>query len=382
MLFHDLAVQYQNNKDDINKAILAVLNSGIYINGPQVKELEECLRHYVGTDCCISCANGTDALILALMVLGVSAQDAVFVPAFTFFSTAEAVSVLGAIPVFVDVDDTFNMDPHSLLNAVKAVRDEKKWNPKAVIAVDLFGQPADFPAISDICRKEGLYLIEDAAQSFGGKIRDKRACCFADIATTSFFPSKPLGCYGDGGAVFTDNHEWANLIRSLKMHGKGEDKYNNLHIGMNSRLDTIQAAVLLEKLKLFCSFELARMQEIAGLYTNLLSSYVKTPVIKKNYSSAWAQYSILLDNFEERNALQQYLKSRDIPCMVYYPTPLHLQPVYLGKIKEYVSLRGAEDFSRRILSLPMHPYLSDEEVTAVCREIIYFYKNIKKGTDE
>lgn len=378
MLFHDLSVQYQNNKADINKAIQTVLDSGMFINGPQVRELEECLREYVGTDCCISCGNGTDALILALMALEVSTQDAVFVPAFTFFSTAEAVSVLGAMPVFVDVDETLNMNPHSLMNAVKAVYDEKRWIPKAVIAVDLFGQPANFPEISEICRKEGLYLIEDAAQSFGGKIKDKRAGSFADIATTSFFPSKPLGCYGDGGAIFTDNHDWAKLFRSLKVHGKGENKYDNLHIGMNSRLDTIQAAVLLEKMKLFCSFELAQLQESADLYTELLSGYVETPVIKKNYSSAWAQYSILLKDFEEREALRRYLKSREIPSMVYYPRPLHMQPVYLGKIKEYVSLERTEDFSRRILSLPMHPYLSDEEINAVCSEIISFCENRKR----
>ena len=252
MEFRDLKQQYQLHKEQIDKAISGVLDRADFIQGRMVTQLEETLADYVGVKYCITCANGTDALQLALMAWGLGAGDAVFVPDFTFFSSGEAVSAVNAVPVFADVDaDTFNISPQSLEAAVKHVLQNTDLNPRALVAVDLFGQPADFHEIRKIADRYGLLILEDAAQGFGGKIGERRVCSFGDIATTSFFPAKPLGCYGDGGAVFTDNEEWADLIRSCCVHGKGSDKYDNVRIGMNSRLDTIQAAVLLEKLKFF-----------------------------------------------------------------------------------------------------------------------------------
>lgn len=370
MEFRDLKTQYKKNQKRIDEVIRKTVEEGQFIGGKTVRELEENLERYVGTKTCITCANGTDALLLALMCWNVGPGDAVFVPDFTFFSTAEVVSFVGAVPVFVDIDDTFNMDIVSLQEAVEAVEKEGRLTPRAIIAVDLFGQPADYPQIRRIADEHGLKLLEDGAQGFGGEIDGRKACCFGDISTTSFFPAKPLGCYGDGGAIFTDNEEWAALLSSLKVHGKGSEKYDNIRIGMNSRLDTIQAAILLVKLEAFCKYELEVINEKALLYTKQLKGLVQTPLIKEGFLSSWAQYSILLENQERRDGLKRYLTEKGIPSMIYYPKPLHEQEVYKKQgLKQYTSLAGAASISRRVLSLPMHPYLCENEINIVCTEV-------------
>ena len=375
MKFRDLPSQYMHLKEQIDGAVTGVMEKGDFIQGANVKELEQKLSQYVGTESCITCANGTDALLLALMCWNIGSGDAVFVPDFTFFSTAEVVSFVGAVPVFVDVDDTFNMDIASLQEAVKAVEKEGRLTPRAIIAVDLFGQPADYPGIRRIADEHELKLLEDGAQGFGGEIDGRKACSFGDISTTSFFPAKPLGCYGDGGAVFTDNEEWAALLSSLKVHGKGSGKYDNIRIGMNSRLDTIQAAILLVKLEAFCKYELEAVNEKAASYTEQLKGQVQTPLVKEGFLSSWAQYSILLENQERRDGLKQYLAEKEIPSMVYYPKPLHEQEVYKKQgLKQYTSLTDAASISQRILSLPMHPYLEKDDINAICGEIIHYLR--------
>ena len=329
MQFRDLKAQYQALKSEIDQAVSQVITDSNFISGKQVTELEKSLAEYVGVKHCIACANGTDALTLALMAWGVNEGDAVFVPDFTFFSTGEVVSFEGALPVFVDVDkETFNMNPDSLEQAIKKTLAQGKAVPKAVIAVDLFGQPADYGRIRAITDKYGLKLLEDGAQGFGGSLNGKRACSFGDISTTSFFPAKPLGCYGDGGAVFTDDDLAADVIRSIRIHGKGECKYDNVRIGMNSRLDTIQAAVLQVKLKAFEQYELENVNAAAQEYTKLLKDVVKTPVVPEGYYSSWAQYTIQLKNQKVREGLQAYLKENGIPSMVYYPKPMHSQKAF------------------------------------------------------
>lgn len=377
MRFRDLPVQYLCLKDQIDRAVIGVMEKGDFIHGASVTELEQKLSLYVGTKNCVTCANGTDALLLALMCWNIGPGDAVFVPDFTFFSTAEVVSFLGAVPVFVDVDDTFNMDAESLQEAVEAVEKEGKLIPRAIIAVDLFGQPADYPRIRKIADEHGLKLLEDGAQGFGGEIEGKKACSFGDISTTSFFPAKPLGCYGDGGAVFTDNEEWAALLSSLKVHGKGSGKYDNVRIGMNSRLDTLQAAILLVKLEAFCKYELGAVNEKAALYTEQLKAKVQTPLVKDGFLSSWAQYSILLEEQERRDGLKQYLAEKEIPSMVYYPKPLHEQEVYKKQgLKQYTSLIKAASISQRVLSLPMHPYLCVNEIKLICMEICSYVDSL------
>ena len=306
MQFRDLKAQYLALKPQIDRAIFDAVEEGRYISGPQVRELEERLAAYVGVKHCITCANGTDALQLALMAWGVGPGDAVFVPDFTFFSSGEVVSAVGATPVFVDVDEsTFNVDVTKLEEAVVAVRDEGKLVPSVVVSVDLFGLPADYPALKPLCEKYGLKLLEDGAQGFGGAIGEAMACSFGDISTTSFFPAKPLGCYGDGGAVFTDDDEWAALIRSYAVHGKGAFKYDNVRVGMNSRLDTIQAAVLLAKLDTFANEEVAKVNEIARLYDDVLAdSGLALPQVPDGYMSSWAQYTVRLPEGIDRDDLQ------------------------------------------------------------------------------
>lgn len=359
MQFRDLHRQYEALKAEMDEAMLRVAASGAYIMGPQVAELEQQLAAYVGMKHCISCANGTDALWLALRALGLKAGDAVFVPDFTFFSTAEAPAILDLVPVFVDVDArTFNMDAADL---------ERKWQqalnnglrPAAVIAVDLFGRPADYDAIVDFCRSKRLPLIEDGAQGFGGSIRGKRACSFGDIATTSFFPAKPLGCYGDGGALFTNDDRYADLLRSLRVHGKGTDKYDNVRLGLNSRLDTLQAAILQVKLRHFDD-ELKAVNRVAAKYSQLLAGKVQTPVVPEGYTSSWAQYTIQTPN---RDELQARLKADGVPAMVYYPRTMSRQTAFahLGQAPCPV----ADKLSRTVLSLPMHPYMTDEEIETV-----------------
>lgn len=361
MEFRDLKAQYLANQTKIDSAIQKVILGGQFIGGDPVKQLEEKLADYVGVKHCITCANGTDALQLALMAWDIGQGDAVFVPDFTFFSTAEVVPWVQATPVFVDVDkDTYNMCPESLEEAIGAVLQEGKLRPKAVIAVDLFGQPADFPAIRTIADRYGLQLLEDGAQGFGGSIGKRMACSFGDISTTSFFPAKPLGCYGDGGAVFTDNDEWAALVRSYKVHGKGNNKYDNVRIGMNSRLDTLQAAVLLAKFDRFAAEEVAAVNKVATQYTQFLQDIVGTPVIREGFCSSWAQYTIKVKN--HRDDLQRMLAANGIPSMVYYSKPLHEQKAFSDLHRLYCSLDNTVELCQEVLSLPMHPYIQNAEV--------------------
>jgi dTDP-4-amino-4,6-dideoxygalactose transaminase len=375
MQFRDLIKQYNVLKPEMDKAMLDTAASGGYIMGKAVKELETILAEYVGVKHCISCANGTDALNLALKAWNIKEDDAVFVPDFTFFSSAEVVSLERATPVFVDVDaDTYNMDPISLENAIKRTINEKKLKPKVIITVDLFGLPANYPEIRKIANKYKLLILEDGAQGFGGSINGKMACSFGDISTTSFFPAKPLGCYGDGGAVFTDNEEWASIIDSLRVHGKGSFKYDNVRIGVNSRLDTLQAAILKVKFDAFKEYELEKINEAANIYTGKLKGKVKTPIIPKGYYSSWAQYTITLKNKEQRDGLQAYLKDNGIPSMIYYPKPMHEQTAYkyLGYHKG--SSPVSEMLSDCVLSLPLHPYITKEDISLIYNAIFSFQK--------
>lgn len=377
MNFRDLSKQYLVLKNDIDAAMLSVASSSKYIMGPQVKELETQLAEYVGVKHCLTCANGTDALTLALKAWGVGEGDAVFVPDFTFFSSAEVVSLEGATPVFVDVcPDTFNISIESLRSAYDRVVSEGKLRPRVVVAVDLFGLPADYPSLRQFCDEYHLLILEDGAQGFGGSINGRRACSFGDISTTSFFPAKPLGCYGDGGAVFTDNDEWASLIDSYRVHGKGTFKYDNVRIGMNSRLDTLQAAILQVKLRAFADYELDAVNRAAELYTSLLSDVVVTPTIPEGFRSSWAQYTIRLSSREQRDALQQHLKSLDIPSMVYYPTPMHAQTAFANLLPQesFWDCATSSLLSSTVLSLPMHPYLTDSDIRIVSDAILGYLR--------
>lgn len=348
-----------------------VASSAQYIMGPQVKALEEQLAAYVGVKHCLTCANGTDALTLALKAWGIGQGDAVFVPDFTFFASAEVVAIESATPVFVDVDAaTYNIDPMSLETAIEKVESEGILRPRVVIAVDLFGLPADFAAIREIADRHGMLILEDGAQGFGGSIGGKKACSFGDIATTSFFPAKPLGCYGDGGALFTNNDEWAALVASYRVHGKGSNKYDNVRIGLNSRLDTLQAAVLQVKLNVFDE-ELERVNEAARLYTDLLKNSVTTPTIPNGFGSSWAQYTIQLAGSEQRGEVQQALNEARIPSMIYYPHPMHSQTAFKGisnamPYDTYISNKLCET----VLSLPMHPYLTKADIEAVAEVLV------------
>ncbi len=374
MQFRDLQKQYQILKEDIDREVSRVLTAGNFISGSQVAELEEQLADYVGVKHCITCGNGTDALSLALMVWNIGPGDAVFVPDFTFFASGEVVAFEGAVPVFVDVEeDTFNISPESLEKAVQRVTEEGKLTPRAVVAVDLFGQPADFPKIRKIAEKYNLLILEDGAQGFGGRIGEKKACSFGDISTTSFFPAKPLGCYGDGGAVFTDNEEWAELLRSYRIHGKGTDKYDNVRIGMNSRLDTLQAAVLKVKFKAFQEYELEAVNRAARRYTEELAQIVRAPQIREGYYSSWAQYSILAEDEEYRNGLQKYLKEKGIPSMIYYPKPMSRQGAFEGMDCKKIELPITEELCKRVLALPLHPYMEEEEQKKVAISIAEFF---------
>ena len=362
MDFNDLSAQQKLIRDKIQKRINDVLNHGQYIMGPEVFELEEKLKSYVGVSHCISCSSGTDALIIPLMAKGIGPGDAVITTSFSYIATAEAISLLGATPIFCDIyPETFNINPGGLEEAYdKAILEG--LTPKAIISVDLFGLPARYRLIDEFAKLKKLFLLEDAAQGFGGKIGSRKACSFGDVSSTSFFPAKPLGGYGDGGAIFTNNDELAEKMQSIRVHGGGKNKYNNIRLGLNGRLDTLQAAILIEKLKIFDE-EISKRNEIAKIYSNNLSSNFISPNIPKNYMSSWAQYSVLLKRKKKRVKIVKTLTEKGIPSMIYYKIPLHLQKVfkYLGyKIGD---LPKSENISNRILSLPMHPYLkrSDQD---------------------
>ena len=370
MQFRDLKIQYHFLKNDIDDAVIKVMDNCNFINGQQVKDLENNLAEFVGTKYCISCANGTDALTLCLMALEVKEGDAVFVPDFTFFSAGEVVSSIKATPIFVDVcQDTYNMDPVSLKDAIEKVNQEGLLIPKVVIPTDLFGLPYDVEKINKIAHDNNLSVLEDGAQGFGGSYKGKRACSFGDLSITSFFPVKPLGCYGDGGAIFTDDLKMKELLESFRVHGKGTFKYDNVRIGMNSRLDTIQAAILNVKLKAFMEYELKDINLIANRLMKNLENSVKIPTIKQNYSSSWAQFTIQLKNEDERNFLQTELKKKDIPSMIYYPKAMHKQLAFQG-LKEYVKTPISHDLCKTVLSIPIHPYMTEKDISLIVDEIV------------
>ena len=370
MQFIDLQKQYQHLKSRIDRRIQTVLDHGKYILGPEVKELEEKLSEYIGVKHSIGVANGTDALQLALMALDVGPGDAVFTTTFTFFATAEVISLTGAHPVFVDIDaESYNIDPVLLDQAIERVAAEGKYVPKAIISVDLFGLPADYAAISAVAEKHNLKIIEDAAQGFGGSINGKMSGSFGDIATTSFFPAKPLGCYGDGGAVFTNDDELAEKVTSLRVHGKGVDKYDNVRIGMNSRLDTIQAAILLEKLA-ESPKELELRQQVAERYRAALHNRFHVPFVPEGYVSSWAQYTIRPINGAREDYMTQ-LKGAGIPTAIYYGRNMHEQTAFsdLNYIKQ-CDFPVAEAMASSVFSLPMHPYLTEKEQQLILNSII------------
>ena len=373
MEFRDLKAQYNKYKTQIDLAILEVIQGANFIGGKQVNTLEKRLAEYVGVKHCISCANGTEAMTLLMMSWDIKVGDAVFVPDFTFFSTGEVVSFRGATPIFVDVDrDTFNIDTIKLEKTIQKVIAEGKLTPKLIIPVDLFGLPANHIEIEKIAEIYDLKILEDAAQGFGGSIHGKKACSFGDAATTSFFPAKPLGCYGDGGAIFTNDDELAKLLNSFKVHGKGEDKYDNVRIGVNSRLDSIQAAVLNVKLTAFIEHELEDVNRIYKLYNEKLKDIVETPFIPQGYVSSFAQYTIKLKNKEQRDKLQGYLKDKDIPSMIYYVKPMHKQEAFADYIYDEDDFEITNELCDTVLSLPMHPYLSENDINKVVEHILDF----------
>lgn len=376
MEFRDLKKQYQVLKVDMDKAVIEVMTECNFINGRQVRELEEQLAAYVGVKHCITCGNGTDALSMMLMAWGIGPGDAVFVPDFTFFASGEVVSFEGATPVFVDVDpDTYNMDPASLEQAILAVEAEGKLKAKVVIPVDLFGLPADYDRINEIAHRHGMKVLEDGAQGFGGLYKGRKACSLGDAATTSFFPAKPLGCYGDGGAIFTNSDQEAEYLRSIAVHGKGSYKYDNVRIGWNSRLDTIQAAVLLVKYKAFQAYELEAVNKVASWYTNALGDAVKTPVVPEGYYSSWAQYTIQLSDENQRTEIQGKLKEQGIPTMVYYPKPMHEQTAFKG-LKQYVQCPVTERLCKTVVSLPLDGYQSADDQKKVIKQLSFPSKSL------
>lgn len=377
MEFRDLKKQYQLLKGDIDSAVQDVCAKAQFIGGAQVKELEKALAEYVGVKHCISCANGTDALSLAVMAWGIGSGDAVFVPDFTYFASGEIVSFAGATPIFVDVcKDTYNIDPDKLEKAIVKAKAEGKYKLRAVVAVDLFGLPADFDRIKEICKKYDLLLLEDGAQGFGGKLGGKTACSFGDISTTSFFPAKPLGCYGDGGAVFTDNDEWADLVRSYAVHGKGSSKYDNIRVGVNSRLDSVQAAVLNVKFDAFKKYELEDINKVAQKYTELFTNAgaqekgLVLPVIKEGFYSSWAQYTVQLPEGVDREKIQSEMKAKGIPTMIYYIKPMHSQGAFEGTDSAIAECPVTDEICSKVLSLPLDPYKSDEDVKVVVEELM------------
>lgn len=366
MQFIDLHRQYEECQVRMRQRIDAVLAHKQFIQGPEVRELEQRLASYTGRKYVKSCASGTDALTISLMALGVEQGDAVFVPSFTFFASAESVVLAGGTPVFVDCrEDTFNMSPDSLKEAIAAIKNAGALKPKGILAVDLFGQPAEYGKICAIARENSLFVLEDGAQGFGGRIGDQKACSFGDISATSFYPAKPLGCYGDGGAIFTDREDLAEAVDSIRNHGQGQNKYDNVRIGLNSRLDSIQAAVLLEKLELF-ERELTLREQAAHRYTQQLQDVIGVPAVLNGYACCWAQYTLKANSGEERNKILQALDRSGIPTAVFYPTPIHRTPAFANHPYRARSLAVTEDLAERVFSVPMHPYLSEEEINRIC----------------
>lgn len=369
MQFIDLNAQQQRIRPQIDAAIQRVLDHGQYIMGPEVAELERMLAEFVGSRHAIGCSSGTDALLLPLMAYGVGPGDAVFTSPLTFFATCEMIALLGATPVFVDIDPvTFNIDPVKLDAAIDNVRAEGRLKPRGIIPVDLYGLPADYDAIMAIAAKYGLFVIEDAAQAFGATYKGRRAPGLAHVGATSFFPAKPLGCYGDGGAVFTDDDDLAEVIRSLVVHGKGGDKYNNVRVGLNARLDTLQAAILIEKLRIYQE-EIDLRQEVARHYAeqlNGLAPDIVVPMVPVGCESVWAQYTI---RCRDRESVQEHLKKAGIPTMVYYVKPMHLLDAMAYLRYQEGDFPVAEGAAGNVLSLPFHPYLENTQIETVAEDL-------------
>ncbi len=382
--FRDLKRQYYAIKDTIDSQMRSIINATHFISGPQVRELEEQLASYTGRKHCISCANGTDAISIALAAAGIGAGDAVFVPDFTFFSSGECPAAAGAVPVFVDVRaDTYNISAPALEAGVRAVIDEGRLKPRAVVAVDLFGQPFAYDAVRAVCEKYGLFLLEDAAQGMGGAYISPnggkwKAGKLGQISTTSFFPAKPLGCYGDGGAIFTDDDHLADLCRSIAVHGKDtknpgdpDAKYNNIRLGMNSRLDTLQAGVLLAKLSVFKDAELDAVNHVAEIYAKRLGNVkgLQIPTVMEGCYSSWAQYAVQLPQGCNRAEVQRELKGQGIPTNVYYRKPMHRQGAFKGTRSAVAECPVTEQLCSKVLCLPIHPYLREDEVELVAAKL-------------
>ena len=369
MQFIDLNRQYERIKKDMDARIQAVIDRKSFIMGPEIEELEKKLATKVGRKFCLSCSSGTTALVIPLMAYDLKASDAVFVSSFTFFASAEAINLAGATPVFVDSDETYNMDPAKLEEAIQRVLKEGRLKPRGVIPVDLFGLPADYNRIIPIARSHNMFVLEDAAQGFGGKIKGRMACSFGDVSATSFFPAKPLGCYGDGGAVFTDDEELYVKMRSIRVHGQGSDRYDNIRMGINGRLDTIQAAVLLSKLTVFDD-EIEKKNLIAKKYDSYFSGSFITPSIPEGFYSSYAQYTLQGKDTRQRNEIISKMKEAGIPIMVYYPVPMHKQTAYKYLGYKTNDFPVCEKFSNTVFSLPMHAYLTDDELSFIAEGIM------------
>ena len=366
MQFIDLGAQRAKINDRLKAAMDRVVESGRYILGPEVTEFEQKLAAYVGVEHVVACANGTDALLLPLYASGIGPGDAVFVPSFTFAATAEVVALAKAEPVFVDVDpDTYNIDIASLEAAIAMVKKEGRLKPKAIIPVDLFGLAADYEALMAIAKRENLLVIEDAAQSMGGSADGKMCGAFGHIAGTSFYPAKPLGCYGDGGAMFTNDAAFADRLRSFAFHGKGETQYDNVHVGVNSRLDTLQAAILIEKLAIL-EEEMEARQKVAARYADGAGDVVKAARNLGHGRSAWAQYAI---ETPKRDGLKAHLQEKGIPSVIYYVKPLHAQVAYQHYPRTPTGLMVSEELPNNILCLPMHPYLGEADQDRIIETI-------------
>lgn len=363
MNFIDIQAQYKRLKAEIDEAIAGVLTHGQFIMGPEVAEFEKEMASFIGVKHCISCANGTDALQLLYMAYGIGAGDAVFCPDITIIATIEPACMLGATPVFCDIEtDTYNMCPISLEKQIKSVISEGKLVPKAVVPIDFLGNPANYQALEQVCQKYGLILIEDAAQSTGAHYHGKLCGSLGHSAATSFFPAKPLGCYGDGGAVFTNDDNIADICKSIRIHGQGPlGKYHNVRVGVNSRLDTLQAAILLPKLKALKSFEIDARQTVASIYNKAFSHCFVTPYVAENTQSIYAQYSLLAAGEHQRGDVLDRLNKADIPSMVYYPAPLHTLEVFQHVQHYGECFLNSIDYCRRTFSLPMHPYLTEDD---------------------
>ena len=364
--FINLKKQYKRLESDIDKRIKAVLEHGQFIMGPEIDELEKRLSKFSDSKHCLSCSSGTDALLISLLAQGISSGDKIITTPFTYIATAEVIKLIGATPVFVDIDSkTFNIDCEKIgiaLNDLKSV--------KGIIPVNLFGLPADFDAIYDVAScYDNIFIIEDAAQSFGAIYKGRKSCSLGDIGATSFFPAKPLGCYGDGGAIFTNNDDIFKIMQSIRIHGQGKNKYDCDRIGLNGRMDTIQATILLSKLSIY-EEEIDLRQDVARKYSDRLKDYLEIPYIPDDCTSAWAQYSVLLPNESVRKSVVLSLQNKNIPSMIYYQKPLHIQRAFKDLGYSFGDFPVSESISSRILSIPMHPYLDDFEIDMICETII------------